>query len=115
MFFITNRQFKEDPRTSIGRQVTFDLNNNQVSQSVYFCERKGLNEYIELGNDAFLTQLQSSPYKEVLFYIHGFNCLPEETIFNYTYILQSLFDQKEKNLVLVIPLIDLLRKSFRLL
>lgn len=105
MLFLTNRAFNEGIQTIIGRTVTFDLDNNSPANSIYFCERKNPYDYYEVGSENFLERIRKSFYKQVLLYVHGFNCLPEDTIFKQAQILQDLFDVKEKNLILVLPII----------
>jgi esterase/lipase superfamily enzyme len=105
MLFITNRTFEESRETEIGRQVNFDLTFNEAGQSVYFCERKGKDDYVELGNEAFFQTLRESEYQQILLYIHGFSNLPESPIFQMAQALQDLFDSQEPNLAQVVPII----------
>lgn len=103
MLFVTNRQIKQTPAFSEGRKIEFDLKNNQAGQSVYFCARHGMENYVELGNEAFFDQLRKSKYRQVLLFIHGFSCLPESGIFSCAEKLQALFDAKKAREVLVVP------------
>lgn len=107
MLFATNRAPKESTKTRLNRKISFPLQNTTVSQNMYFCERKGKDDYIEIGNKAFFQQLKDLPEKtQVLFYIHGFNNTGESEIFPNAKKLQALFDQVgEPGLVLVVPLI----------
>lgn len=110
MLFVTNRVLQEGltpvnrPGT-LPRSIRFDLTNNQVEQSVYFCDRTGAETYAEIGSTAFLTALKNSGYREILFYIHGYNNLPESAIFPRAEELQRLLNQKSPNAVQVVPLI----------
>ena len=105
MLFITNRNLKQSKRTRIGRNVVIDLNDNEASQSVYFCERENTEAYTEIGNKNFFKALKESKYQQILMYIHGFSNLPETHIFPTAHALQTLFDQQQSDLVQVIPII----------
>ncbi|MHC4268410.1 MAG: alpha/beta hydrolase [Planctomycetota bacterium] len=105
MLFITNRAINEDKKTVPGRKISFDINDNLSGQDVFFCERKGKDKYIELGNEQFFKKLKSSKAKQILIFIHGYSNLPEPHVFPRSSMLQTLFDDKEKGLVKVIPMI----------
>ena len=105
MLFITNREPKGSIRTRIGRSYTFDLNKNSPSNSVFFCERHGPDDYTEIGRKQLLETLRASKASQLLFFIHGFSNLPEPDIFPRVEKLQQMFDDREEDLVLVIPLI----------
>lgn len=105
MLFITNRMLKQSSQTRIGRNIEFDLRLNEAGQSVFFCERESAETYVELGNEKFFKALKESKYEQILLYIHGYSNLPEPNIFPTAQRLQTLFDQAEKNLVQVIPII----------
>ena len=104
MLFITNRFPKQSIRTRIGRRFDFDLNNNGASNSVFFCERQGEDEYREVGSLDFLAQLKESTYRQVLFYIHGFSTMPEDA-FGDVAEFQVLCDGRMQGEVLVVPVI----------
>ena len=119
MLFVTNRVLNQGPTPfnsegdsyQLPRSVSFNLDNNQAEQSVYFCRREGDNKYIELGSQTFFNQLKQAQQTQILFYIHGFDSLPETAIFPRTQELQNLFDQKNQadgdtnESVLVVPAI----------
>ena len=111
MLFATNRVFKEGPTplpsdTFPSRSVSFDLNNNQAEQSIYFCRRNGEHDYSEIGHTAFFDAINAEEsVKEVVFYIHGFSNLPEKTIFKRTEELQNHFNTLQPQEIKVIPLI----------
>ncbi len=105
MLFVTNREPKGSIRTRKGRAYKFDLDKNAPSNSIYCCERVGEHKYIEIGSASLMSRLRDCNSKQLLFYIHGFSNLPEPDIFPRVEILQKLFDEKEKNLVLVVPII----------
>lgn len=111
MLFITNRVLKEGPtpivngQFAIPRSVNFELSDNQAEQSVYFCRRQGVDDYLEIGGQAFLTELKNAQVKEIFLYIHGYSSLPEPAIFPRAQQLQALFDQKSPGYMMVVPVI----------
>lgn len=106
MFFITNRPFIEGNKSSEMRKVSFELDNNEAAQSVYFCWRDGTKKaYVELGSENFMKAMRKSPARQMLFYIHDSAQFPEEHIFPMTETLQNLFDEQDKGLVDVVPVI----------
>lgn len=105
MLFITNRILNEVYITQPNRQITFDLNNNSPNNSVYFCIRNNPDDYSEIGFNNFKQSIRQSNYKQILFYIHGFNNLPEDDVFLTTALLQKYFEVSEKNFIQVIPII----------
>jgi len=104
MFFITNRFPTQSIRTRIGRNFTFDLDDNAPSNSVFFCSREGSNRYNEIGSRDFLNRLKQTECGQILIYIHGFSNLPED-VFKDAQEFQDLCNRKKKNDVLVIPMI----------
>ncbi len=105
MLFVTNRFPKQSIRTRVNRAFDFDLGNNAASNSVFFCRRNKKDDYTEIGSSEFFRQLKKSKYEQILLYIHGFSNLPEGSIFPAIKEMQDLFDAKQKNLALVVPLI----------
>jgi esterase/lipase superfamily enzyme len=105
MFFVTNRILKQSPRSRKGRKVSFELNNTEAQQSVFFCRRDGPGDYIEITSQPFLAALRDSRAEQILILIHGFSNLPEDDIFPRAALLQQLFDQRRKGMVQVVPLI----------
>lgn len=105
MLFITNRAPKGSIRTTKNRTFKFDLNNNSPANSAYFCQRNSKGDYTEVGSQSLMAQLKSSPAQQILLMIHGFSNLPEPDIFESAEKLQQLFNNKEDNLVQVVPLI----------
>lgn len=105
MLFITNRSFNEGKTSKNGRKVTFNLEDNEPSASVFFCERTKKDQYVELGSKGFLEKLRQASCKQILLYIHGFNNLPEKDIFPRAETLQKLCDQSDKNQIEVISMI----------
>ncbi|MBE9180966.1 alpha/beta hydrolase [Oculatella sp. LEGE 06141] len=111
MLFATNRVLNEGPTPRSGntyllpRSISFALSNNQAEQAVYFCQRNGRGDYIEIGNQAFFSELKAANYQQLLLFLHGFNSIPEPDIFPKVQELQTFFDQKAPNEVLVVPLI----------
>ena len=72
---------------------------------LFFCKRNGPDDYLEIGNKKFFSQLKELEEKEILLYIHGYSNLPEQDIFPRTKTLQSMFNSKENGLVKVVPII----------
>jgi esterase/lipase superfamily enzyme len=107
MLFVTNRALQEGltPATPLPRSVRFDLANTQAEQSVYFCRRTSADAYQEIGSVAFLDALKTSPNREILFYFHGYNNLPEPAVFPRAEELQRLFDRTLPGRIQVVPLI----------
>lgn len=112
MLFATNRVLNEGPTPrnpngsfAVPRQVSFNLDNNQAEQSIYFCDRASRNNYREIGHEEFFKELDEATATEIIFYIHGYSNLPEKSIFPTTQELQQLFDLSNDNKVLVVPLI----------
>lgn len=86
-------------------KVAFDLHENAPSPGVHFCERLSVNEYSILGRSQFFARLRKHSSQQVLLYIHGFDNLPEDTIFARTVRMQQLCNQHDPRLVVVVPLI----------
>ena len=109
MLFVTNRALKQSKRSRVNREVSFNLNDNEPTASVFFCERADTSDptdsYTEIGSQAFLDRLKKDPAEQILVYIHGFNNLPEPDIFPRAEKLQSLLDAAAPQLVRVVPLI----------
>lgn len=105
MLFITNREPQGSIRTKKGRAYKFDLNKNAPSNSIYCCERVAEDDYLEIGSERLMSRLRESNAKQLLFFIHGFSNLPEPDIFPRVAKLQQYFDDKEQNLVQVVPII----------
>ena len=105
MLFITNREPRGSIRTKIGRKFKFDLNKNAPTNSVYYCQRNGKDDYKEIGSKILMDELKKINKKQILFYIHGFNNLPEKDIFPRAEKLQTFFDNAEPNLIHIVPLI----------
>jgi esterase/lipase superfamily enzyme len=105
MFFITNRAPTGSARTKKGREFNFALNQNSPSNSVYYCERSGEEQYTEIGSAALMEGLKNSSAKQLLFFLHGFSNLPEPDIFPRATQLQAYLDAKDPDGFLVIPLI----------
>jgi esterase/lipase superfamily enzyme len=108
MLFVTNRTPRQSPRSRRNRPISFDLNNTAISQYLYFCERVGEGDYVEVMSDAFFGKLRDlpNPQAEILLFIHGFNNTPEQSIFPNAARLQRLLDEQgEPNAFHVVPLI----------
>lgn len=106
MLFITNREPQGSIRTTKKERVyKFDLNKNAPSNSIYCCERRAKDDYMEIGANPLMARLKESKAKQLLFFIHGFSNLPEPDIFPRVIQLQKYFDKKEPDLIQVVPII----------
>jgi len=105
MLFITNRALDQSHLSRTGRPITFDLRDISALPSLFYCRRNAPGDYTEIGSLSFYEVVRESPYKQVLFFVHGFNEFPEATIFQEAQILQEELDAFEPDLVQVIPLI----------
>jgi esterase/lipase superfamily enzyme len=104
MLFITNRFPSQSIRTRVGRNFSFDLDNNAPGNSVFFCERATGGAITEIGSQGFLQQLRRCDTRQILLYIHGFGNLPED-VFAQALQLQRLCDRARQDEVKVVPLI----------
>ena len=108
MLFITNRFLRQGPTptglNNLPRKISF-ADDNRVEQSVYFCRRQAYKDYIEIGHQQFFNELKYSHCQQILFYLHGFNSLPEKSIFQTAGKLQDLLNQQSNHCVEVVPLI----------
>ena len=91
MLFITNRFPKGSIRTRVGRSFSFDLNNNAPSNSMFFCRRNPDGKTIEVGGLNFMSELKTSPYRQLLLYVHGYSNMPED-VFKAAIEFQQLCD-----------------------
>lgn len=105
MLFITNREPQGSIRSKIGRAYKFVLNKNSPSNSVFYCERVAKDKYVEIGSEGLMSGLRASNAKQLLLFIHGFSNLPEPDIFPRVEKLQNYFNDKEPDLVQVVPII----------
>jgi esterase/lipase superfamily enzyme len=105
MLFITNRVLRQSHRSRAGRNVSFDYADNTALPSLFFCRRNGQDDYTEVLSVPFFEELRQSPAEQILLFLHGFNSLPEDAIFQRATKLQERFDEKKQNLVQVVPLV----------
>lgn len=104
MLFVTNRFPKGSIETAIDRVFDFDLKNNAPSNSVFFCKRDSDGTIKEIGGLNFLSELKKSKFRQILLYIHGYSNLPND-VFEAATEFQNLCNKKEKQEVLVVPII----------
>lgn len=105
MLFITNRVPEQSHRSQTNRSISFDLRDTNPLASVFFCRRNGPNDYVEVMSNPFFDELRQSAPTQILLYIHGFNNLPESSVFQTAEALQDLADADTPGLVQVVPLI----------
>lgn len=106
MLFLTNRAINEKLTKTVetGRKISFDLDNNAGCKDVYFCRKNNENDYVELGSQSFMQALKDSKAQQILLLVHGFSNMPND-VFKRADTLQQLFDNKQKDLVEVVPII----------
>ncbi|WP_211237704.1 alpha/beta hydrolase [Shewanella waksmanii] len=106
MLFITSRTPKQSAKSKRNRKISFNYDNTAAAQYLYFCERRGEDDYVEIKSPELFKRLKALPAEtQLLFYIHGFNNNMEPDIFNNAAKLQQLMDNERPGLVHVIPLI----------
>ena len=105
MLFITNREPQGSVRSNIGSAYRFDLNKNSPTNSVFYCERGSKDNYVEIGSEGLMSKLRENNAEQLLLFLHGFSYLPEPDIFPRAEKLQIYFNDKEPDLVQVVPMI----------
>jgi len=104
MLFLTNRYPKGGIQTKPERKYEFDLRNNAPCNMVFACRREADGTIATVGRDNFMLELKTSPYRQLLFYIHGYSNLPED-VFKAATEFQQLCDDAINQEVQVIPVI----------
>ncbi|MFS1909678.1 alpha/beta hydrolase [Vibrio sp. 10N.286.48.B7] len=106
MLFITNRIPNQSARSKKNRTISFNYQNTDISKWLYFCERRGNGDYVEVLSETLFAKLKALPNEtQILFYLHGFNNNMEPEVFERAAELQTVLDQQKKGLVLVVPII----------
>lgn len=105
MLFVTNRRVLGGRRSQAGRDIAFDLADGEPGASVYFCHRAGPGSYTEVLSAPFFGRLRRSPARQLLLYLHGYNCQPEAPVLPDAERLQRLCDELSPGLVEVVPLV----------
>lgn len=105
MLFLTNRRVEGGRRSEVGRAIRFAPADPEPGVSLYFCQRLAPERYVELTAAPFFARLRRSPRRQVLFYVHGFNCQPEAGVFPDAERLQGLCDQLAPGLLQVVPVV----------
>ncbi len=116
MLFITNREMRNCPSLSCPHvpYINFDAGNNNISHNLIYGHNEWVADvelpfpdykyYYETGSPQFMQKLKECKAKHILFYIHGFDTLPNE-VFKNAMKLQEMLDAKEKDLVKIVPVI----------
>ncbi|WP_310600232.1 glycoside hydrolase family protein [Desulfobulbus sp.] len=104
LLFLTNRYPEGVLQLEPGRAFVFDPRNNAPGNVVFACRREADGAIATVGRDQFMLELKRSPYRQLLFYIHGYSNLPED-VFGAAGELQRLCDGKSNREVLVVPVI----------
>jgi esterase/lipase superfamily enzyme len=105
MLFLTNHRLLEGPGSRAGRRVTFDCGDTEPSSSLFFCRRNEDGSAEELLAGPFLDALRASGRRQILLFLHGFNCEPDADVLPEGLELQRLCDELSPGLVEVVPLI----------
>jgi esterase/lipase superfamily enzyme len=105
MLFVTNRRIEGSRRSQPGRGIAFGQGDQEPGASLYFCQRLGPEQYVELTAAPFFSRLRRSRHRQLLFYIHGFSCQPEARVFPDTARLQALCDALDPDLVEVVAIV----------
>ncbi|MCW8348148.1 alpha/beta hydrolase [Vibrio sp. ZSDZ65] len=106
MLFITNRIPIQSARSRKHRPISFNAQNTDISKWLYFCERRGKGEYVEILSSALFARLKALPaHTQILFYLHGFNNNMEPEVFERSAKLQALLDAQQPGLAFVVPII----------
>ncbi len=103
MLFVTNHPMIRAEAAGEVR-LRFHPDDREPRASLVFGERRGPDDYREIGAEGLFARLASGPAAQVLFYIHGFSSTPEGQIFPTARRLQA--GLRELGLeVAVVPLI----------
>ena len=105
MLFVTNRRIEGSRRSEAGRSVAFAKGDPEPGASLYFCQRLGPEQYVELTAAPFFSRLRRSRRRQLLFYVHGFSCQPESRVFPDALQLQALCDALDPGLVEVVAVV----------
>ena len=105
MLFVTNRRIEGSRRSQPGRGITFASGDQEPGVSLFFCQRLGPEQYVELTAMPFFSRLRRSRHRQLLFYIHGFSCQPEARIFPDAARLQALCDALDPELAEVVTIV----------
>jgi len=105
MLFVTNRRIEGSRRSEAGRSVAFAKGDPEPGASLYFCQRLGPEQYVELTAAPFFSRLRRSPRRQILFFLHGFSCQPESRVFPDALQLQALCDALDPGLVEVVAVV----------
>lgn len=84
--------------------VETDSPSNQVFFCSYEPTKENPNEIKEIGSLNFMRSCRDGEYKQMIFYIHGFNNQPEDALYQGA-VLQKLYDMYKPKECLVIPII----------
>ena len=113
MLFVTNRRIEGSRRSQPGRSITFAQGDQEPGASLFFCQRLGPEQYVELTAVPFFSRLRRSRHRQLLFYVHGFSCQPEARVFPDALRLQALCDALDPELAEVVAHRLAVRRRFR--
>lgn len=101
MLFVTNRSLQQSHRSRRNRTIRFNLDDNSALPSIFFCERNAPGDYVEIMSSNFFDRIRDAEQQQVLIFFHGFNELPEDSVFQKAALLQEELGQ----LCTVVPFI----------
>lgn len=112
MLFITNRKMDQTDQlfAPFHTDIDFDLKNNDPSNNLIYghCDSTlqphSEEYYTKIGSLAFMQRLKDCRAKHILFFIHGYNNMPEDA-FKTALELQRMFDIQEEGLIEIVPII----------
>ena len=113
MLFVTNRRIEGSRRSQPGRGIAFAQGDQEPGASLFFCQRLGPEQYVELTAVPFFSRLRRSRHRQLLFYVHGFSCQPEARVFPDALRLQALCDALDPDLAEVVADRLAVRRRFR--
>ena len=113
MLFVTNRRIEGSRRSQPGRAIAFAQGDQEPGASLFFCQRLGPEQYVELTAVPFFSRLRRSRHRQLLFYVHGFSCQPEARVFPDALRLQALCDALDPDLAEVVADRLAVRRRFR--
>jgi esterase/lipase superfamily enzyme len=100
MYFITNKTVREEA----GNKLKFQ-ESNELSQSLRYCHLLDDELFEEIGSKSFMEKLMKGSEKEILFFVHGFNNQPYDTIFPRARNMQTQLEEGGLGGIAVVPII----------
>lgn len=85
MLFLTNyKKVSAQSQREAGKEFNFEydcsVENPEASDFFYCVETDANGVHYELGLEEFFEKIHKHPFEKILFYIHGFNTVPERIL-----------------------------------